>query len=93
MPALTSENNPITSDGTYTLGGLEPHRYVIAAAGAFGGGSLAVNWSDGTNSVPFDESPLTASGGFEASIPGNRLSFVLTGSTAPSITITATSIQ
>ena len=100
MPSL-SQPDLIIANGTYTLSGLRPgEEYAIAVSGivgtaaAFGGGSLAINWRNGTATGAYPDSPLTAAGGFVVVAMGTDIDFILTGATSPSFRITvATLIQ
>jgi len=89
MAELSSSNNPLTSNDTYTIKTMPGKYYSFSAAGTWGSGSLAINWTDAaSNSVAFPDSPLTANGGFVLCAPTNTVSLVLTGATNPSLTIT-----
>lgn len=80
MPALTSANNPITADGTYTIPVKPGQRYAFGASSASWAGSLAVGWQDEAgNIVAFPDSPRTANGGFEFISPGKTLALVASG--------------
>jgi len=60
--------------------------YSIGAAGTWGGGSLAIGWTDKAgNTVAFPDSPLSADGGFVFSAPTGTLT--LTPTSVTSITI------
>ena len=84
--ALTS--NKITADGTYTVPTLVGKRYVVAAAGTFGGGSLAFNWNNGITSTAYAGSPCGAATTFTFTAAATTAEFILTGATDPSITVT-----
>lgn len=88
MAELNATNNPLTADGTYTLDITPGQNYTLGAAGTWGGGSLALNWVDESgNTVPFDNSPMTANGAFVLCSPAGTMSLVLTGSAGASIRI------
>lgn len=64
-------------------------RYTFAALGNFGGGTLTVRFSDGTDFAVFieDSNPLTANGGFSFDLPTEYVEFSLAGATNPNIKI------
>jgi hypothetical protein len=95
MPELSSVNNLIIANGTYTLPITPGKYYTFGAAGTWDSGSLAVNWVDSAgNSVALPDSPVTANGGFVFCAPATSLSLVMTDVvTACSINISiATSV-
>jgi hypothetical protein len=90
MAAL--DGNLIEADGTYTVAVIPGHRYVFAAAGTFGGGSLAIKWLDARgNAVAFEDSPLTAAGTFAVYAPTPVVQLILSGATDPAITVSLAS--
>lgn len=79
MPELSSVNNLIIADGTYTLPITPGKYYSFGAAGTWDSGSLAVNWVDAAgNSVALPDSPLADDGGFVFCAPSSTLSLVMT---------------
>lgn len=79
MPELSSVNNLIVANGTYTLPITPGKYYSFGAAGTWDSGSLAVNWVDSAgNSVAFPDSPITANGGFVFCAPATSISLVMT---------------
>lgn len=83
--ALTG--NTITANGTYTVPTYLGKRYVFAVSGDFGGGSLAINWSDGSVSTAYSGSPATISKTFNFNAASTICELVLSGATAPSLTV------
>lgn len=79
----------LTSDGNTEIATEPGKDYVFSAAGTFGGGTLALQWSDGTNWVTFQDSSgniaLTAAGGRLVIAPGRKVRLALSGSSSPSI--------
>jgi hypothetical protein len=93
MADLSSSNNPLAADGTYTLPITPGKYYSFGAAGTWGSGSLAINWTDNAgNSVALPDSPLSANGGFVFCAPASTLSLVLTGSTDAAINISIATV-
>jgi len=85
--------NKITEDGTYTVTTIPGARYVFAVSGDFGSGSLAINWNDGTTSTAYANSPATAAETWTFTAAAKTLELVLTGSTDPDLTVTATQAE
>jgi len=85
--AAPLSGNKITSDGTYTVTTQPGQRYVFSASGTFGGGSLAIQWNDGTTATAFANSPATAAETWTFTAPSKQVDLVLSGATDPSITI------
>jgi len=79
--------NKISADGTYTVSTLPGKRYVFAASGDFGSGSLAIQWNDGTTATAFSNSPATAAETWTFTAPSRQVDLVLSGSTAADITV------
>lgn len=78
MADLSSSNNPLSANGTYTLPITPGKYYSFGAAGTWDSGSLAIKWTDNAgNSVALPDSPLTADGGFVFCAPTSTLSLVL----------------
>lgn len=70
-------NNPITADGTYTIPVEPGQAYVFSASSAAWAGTLAVKWPDaGGNLTAFEESPLSANGGFWFIAPNSPISII-----------------
>ena len=86
--AAALSGNTITADGTYTLTTFPGKKYVFAAGGTFGSGSLALNWHDQSgNTGAIAGSPSTAAETYTFTAPTNQVDLVLTGSTAATISI------
>lgn len=80
MPELSSVNNLIIANGTYTLPVTPGKYYSFGASGTWDSGSLAVNWVDSAgNAVALPDSPVTANGGFVFCAPTSTISLVMTG--------------
>jgi len=77
----------ITADGTYTHPTYIGKRYVVSVSGTFGGGSLAINWTDGITSTAYAGSPATAATSFTFTAASATAEFVLTGSTTPALAV------
>ncbi len=91
LHAAALSGNTISADGTYTVPVYAGQRYTVAIGGTFGSGSLAVLWHDAAgNTGALDGSPATAAENWTFIAPTNQVDLVLTGSTAPSISITIT---
>jgi hypothetical protein len=88
MATLASVNNTLTEDGTFTLDIDAGRYYSLGVSGTWGGGSLAVSWTndDGTGAA-FPDSPITADGGFVFCAPAGAITLVLSGSTTPSLKV------
>ena len=83
----------VTANGTVTVSDLVPGgRYVAHAAGTYGGGTMTIKWSDGTNDTAFPSGELTASGALEIIVPLSTVKFVLSGATNPSIIVGITPV-
>lgn len=87
-------NNPITADGTYTQSVVPGVEYLLTMKGTYGGGTLLVKYTcpiDGSLKI-VDNASYTGAGKTEDRMifPSNSISFVLSGSTTPSIVITTT---
>jgi hypothetical protein len=68
----------ITGNGTSTIDIIPGQEYSLGAAGTWDSGSLAISWTDASgNTVAFDDSPLTANGGFIFSAPSGTLTLVM----------------
>ena len=77
----------ITADGTYTHPTYIGKRYVVSVSGTFGGGSLAINWTNGGSSTAYTGSPATAAKTFTFTAASNTAEFILTGSTTPALAV------
>lgn len=79
MPALTSANNPITADGTYTLR-TDPGAWYSLAFVSSAFPSIAIQWlSEELAATAFPESPQVASGVFRFFAPSKQIQLVVTG--------------
>ena len=87
LHAVPLSGNVISANDTYTVKTIPGHRYIFSVSGNFGGGSLAIKWNDGTSATAFGESPATAAETWGFSAPTAQVDLVLTGATAPSLTL------
>ena len=94
MPDLSSVNNLIIANGTYTMPITPGKYYTFGAAGTWDSGSLAINWTDGAgNSVALPDSPLSANGGFVFVAPTSTISLVMTSvASASAVTISIATV-
>jgi hypothetical protein len=80
MPQIT-----ITANGTNTFQTTMGKQYAFKAAGTFGGGTVSLQWTDGTNDVEYPDGSFTADGAVEFLAIGSPTKVVLSGATTPSI--------
>ena len=73
----------ITADGDTEFKVTSGKGYLWRAAGTFGGGTVTLRWSDGTNDV--DIQSLTADGAYEFITPAGLIKVNVNGATTPSI--------
>jgi hypothetical protein len=90
-------NNPITDNGTYIVDDMLPgSQYLCTIAGSFGSpsGTLVVKYKDAVtgDARTMTDGSFTAAAEFTLILPGDEVQFILTGATAPSISINLTRI-
>lgn len=91
-----SGNNPATADGTYSVTDIEPGRqYLCTIFGTWGGGTITVRFLDPVSGESRDSANNTFNDDAEFTllVPSNAVDFVLSGATAPAISIALTPIR
>ena len=76
----------ITANGATEIKVTAGKRYIFSVAGDFGGGTLTLAWSDGTNDVTIDTSTAGELNDFIA--PTGLIKATLAGATSPDLLYT-----
>ena len=82
----------LAANGTTSIN-LPAGEFSVHVAGTWGGGTLSIQWDDGTNSVEYSNGSLTADGQATIPVGTGKVSFVLSGATGPSLIVTLDKIS
>lgn len=75
----------ITENTTNEFAAVAGTKYVFSASGDFGGGTISLQWSDGTEWTSFTDCVFSADGTQVVTAPVGMLRFLVEGTTNPSI--------
>lgn len=75
----------ITENVTAEFAATPGEKYVFSASGDFGGGTISLQWCDGTEWVTFLECNLGADGDRVVTAPARLLRFLVEGSSSPNL--------
>lgn len=89
MPNNITFQKTITANGTTSVT-IEPGEFAIHAGGTWGGGTLSIQWNDGTSAAEFPSGSFTDNGGLIVGSGVAQIDLVLSGATSPSIIVTGT---
>ncbi|CAN5327447.1 hypothetical protein BH09VER1_BH09VER1_49010 [soil metagenome] len=75
----------ITQNTTAEFPAVPGEKYIFSASGTFGGGTISLQWSDGTEWVTFADGVLGDDGTRVVTAPTNLIRLLVQGTTSPSL--------